>query len=104
MIPQYISQKPLQLDNLFGPEEFFIIRFKKIATVFRIVNIRKFAFYFRGIQKIKEQLGVVVVLLSSNGIQVNNVFKQPVLRLGRNHLAQAAVRTMNQQSSKAAYF
>jgi len=53
------------------------------------------AAHFVGVQKIQQDLDVIIVLVPAHHVEVNDVFKKPVLRFGRHYFAKSPVGAMN---------
>jgi hypothetical protein len=78
--------------------------FVEIPVLPGTVNLIKSPFDAFRVQEIKEYLGVIIVLFSANGIQVNDVFKQPVLCFGGDYLSKSAVGAMDKDTAESADF
>jgi hypothetical protein len=76
----------------------------KLSVVLGIINLLQAPLYFSGIQEIQEKLDIVVVLAPTDRVQVNNIFKKPILSFGRNDFSQTIVRTVNKDFFKLSNF
>lgn len=102
MVVEDIGEEPLEFDYFVGTEKLLITRLVEGSFVFFVVYFGEAALDLFGVEEVEEDLGIIIVFFAADGIEVDDVFEEPVLGFGGNYFSETAVRAMNQESAKSA--